>query len=178
MSQGIWIFAEQHDGELRKVTLELLSEGRKLADNTNQELAAVLLGENVEELSKTLAEYGADKIYLAECSCLKQYNTGLFTDIVSDLVKKYEPSAFLWGNTSLARDLAPRVAERVETGLLSDCTAVEVSGDNLIFERPIYAGKAMIKASVETAPAMATIRPNIFEIVKGASKQSLEIIKE
>ncbi len=176
MGKGIWIFAEQKDGELRKVTMELLGEGRKMADETGQELATVLLGDNVNKLAETLAQYGADKVYLAQCHCLQQYNTGLFTDIIAGLVKAYQPAVFLWGNTSLARDLAPRVAERVNAGLLSDCTTIKYSGSNLIFGRPVYAGKAIVDATCQAEPAMATIRPNVFDLPFPQSSRTAETV--
>lgn len=177
MGKGIWVFAEQKDGELRKVTLELLSEGRKLANTTGQELVAVLLGENVSKLADILAQYGADKVYLAECHCLSQYNTGLFTDIVTDLIREHQPAVFFWGNTSLARDLAPRVAGRVGAGLLSDCTTVELVEGTLNFGRPIYAGKALAKSICLTEPAMATIRPNVFDLALGQPGRTAEVVK-
>lgn len=177
MSKGIWVFAEQKDGELRKVTLELLSEGRMLADATGQELAAVLLGHNVSKLADTLAQYGADKVYLADGESLSQYNTGLFTDIAASLVREHNPEVFFWGNTSLASDLAPRVAGRVGAGLLSDCTAVELADGAFHFSRPVYAGKAIVRAACQSEPAMATVRPNVFDLAVPQTGRTAEVVE-
>jgi electron transfer flavoprotein alpha subunit len=178
VAKGIWVFAEQKEGELRKVVRELLSEGRKLADKLGEELCAVLLGQGVAGLADVLAQHGADKVYLAEDEQLKNYTTDGYTTVISDLIKENGPSVFLLGHTSIGKDLAPRVAERVQTGLATDCIGLVLEGDQLIFTRPIYAGKAITKVSCpETRPVMATIRPNVLPLDPPQEGRKAEVIQ-
>jgi electron transfer flavoprotein alpha subunit len=175
MAKGIWVFAEQRDGQIKKVTFELLSEGRKIADQLGEELGAVLLGKGVADLAASLGEYGADKVYVAESDALENYTTDGYTNVVADLVKQYEPGVLLMGCTVTGRDLAAQVAQRLETGLMTDCTGMEIADGQLVFTRPIYAGKAIVKAACpEARPVMATIRPNTF--AAQASAKEAEII--
>ncbi len=176
MAKGIWVFAEQREGQVKKVAFELLSEGRKIADQLGEELAAVLVGKDVAGLADSLGEYGADKVYLVEGDALENYTTDGYTKVIADLVKQYEPSALLLGCTVTGRDLAAGLAQRLETGLMTDCTAMELADGQLVFTRPIYAGKAFVKASCpEARPAMATIRPNTFAVVSAA--KTPEVVK-
>ncbi len=176
MAKGIWIFAEQREGQVKKVAFELLSEGRKIADQLGEELAAVLVGKDVAGLVDALGEYGADKVYLVEADALENYTTDGYTKVVADLVKQYEPSALLLGCTVTGRDLAAGLAQRLETGLMTDCINMELTDGQLVFTRPVYAGKAFVKASCpEARPAMATIRPNTFAAVAGA--KTPEVVK-
>ncbi|SFR07942.1 electron transfer flavoprotein subunit alpha/FixB family protein [Desulfoscipio geothermicus] len=174
MAKGIWVFAEQRDGQIKKVTFELLSEGRKIADQLGEELGAVLLGNGVADLAASLGEYGADKVYVADSDALENYTTDGYTNVIADLVKQYAPSVLLMGCTVTGRDLAAQVAQRLETGLMTDCTGMEIADGQLVFTRPIYAGKAIVKAACpEARPVMATIRPNTFAVQAGAKEAEI-----
>lgn len=163
MAKGIIVFAEQREGKLKNVTFELLSAGRKIADQTGESVSAVLFGKDVAALSDTLGEFGADKVFLADDDKLAQYTIDAYSKVLADLIKEHEPSAVLFGCTVLGRDLAARVAQKANTGLMSDCTGVELEEGGLVFVRPIYAGKAFIKAGCpEARPVMATVRPNVL----------------
>ncbi|OAT81731.1 electron transfer flavoprotein subunit alpha/FixB family protein [Desulfotomaculum copahuensis] len=175
---AIWIYAEHKNGQLKKVTLELLSEGRKLAGQLNEELAAVLIGKDVAALAATLGEYGADKVYLAENDALENYTTDGYTNVLAALAKEQQPAAILLGCTVQGRDLAAQVAQRLGTGLCTDCTGLELADGRLVFTRPIYAGKAFVKAAVpEARPAMATVRPNVLGVTAPQAGRSAEVIK-
>lgn len=163
---AIWVVAEQQDGEIKKVSLEILSKGQELAEELGVELEAVLLGEGVADLADTLAAYGASKVYLADDEQLADYSTEAYSQVIAELIEDKEPDAVFFGHTAFGKDLAPRVAQKVETGMLSDITAVEVDGDELIFTRPIYAGKAFTKSKVLSSPVMATFRPNVQELAE------------
>ena len=177
MASGVWIFAEQRNGELRKVTYELLSAGRKYADQLGQEFAAVLLGKDVAGLTEVIAPYGVGKIYVADDPELTDYTTDAYTTVISNLIKQYEPEAFFLGNTSVGKDLAPRVAERVKTGLSTDCTAVDLAGGQFTFTRPIYAGKAVTRVECpEARPVMATIRPNVLGAGEPAGSRNPQLV--
>jgi electron transfer flavoprotein alpha subunit len=163
MAKGIWVFTEHREGNIKKVVCELLGAGRKLADQTGEELCAVLFGKGVAGLAATLGEYGADKVYLADDDMLAQYTTDAYSLVLSELIKEKEPSVVLLGCTVLGRDLAARVAQKAKTGLMTDCTGMELSGGQVVFMRPVYAGKAFVKAVCpELRPVMATVRPNVL----------------
>jgi electron transfer flavoprotein alpha subunit len=163
MAKGIWVFAEHRDGKIKKVTLELLGAGRKLAKQTGEEVGALLFGQGVSGLASTLAAYGADKVYLADDDRLAQYTTDAYSKVLGDLIMEKEPSVLLLGCTVLGRDLAARVAQKVRTCLLSDCTGMELSEGQLVFVRPVYAGKAFVKAVCPgLKPVLATVRPNVL----------------
>lgn len=177
MGKGIWIYVEARDGKIKKVTYELLSAARKAADQLGEELCALLPGKGVAGLAPALGEYGADKVYVAESDALENYTTDAYTNIVAGLVKEYAPSALLVGDTILGRDLAAQVAQRLETGLLTDCINMELESGQLIFTRPIYAGKAFTKVSCpETRPVMATFRPNVLPIDPPTAGKTAEVI--
>ncbi|MCL6634801.1 MAG: electron transfer flavoprotein subunit alpha/FixB family protein [Peptococcaceae bacterium] len=178
MAKGIWVFAEQRDGKIKNVTFELLSAGRKIADQTGQELSAVLFGKGVSELAGILSEYGADKIYLADDDRLAQYTTDAYSKVLADLIKEHAPAVVLMGCTVQGRDLAARVAQKVGTGLMSDCTGVEMENGELVFIRPIYAGKAFVRAACpEARPVMATVRPNVLTAGPPQAGRSAGVVK-
>ncbi|MDD3652977.1 MAG: electron transfer flavoprotein subunit alpha/FixB family protein [Desulfotomaculaceae bacterium] len=171
MAKGIFVFAEVKDGKIKNVAYELLTASRKVADQTGEELAAVLFGKDVAGLVDSLGEYGADKVYVADDEKLAQYTTDAYSKVLADLIKENDPSTVLFGCTVQGRDLAARVAQKVGAGLLHDCIAMELEGGNLIFTRPVYSGKALLKAGIpENSPAMATVRPNVLPAAQAARK--------
>lgn len=177
MAKGIWVLVEQRDGKIKNVTFELLTAGRKIADQTGEELSAVLLGKGVSGMTGVLGEYGADKVFLADDDKLDQYTTDAYSKVLADLIKEHSPSAVLMGCTVMGRDLAARVAQKVETGLMSDCTGVELENGELAFVRPIFAGKAFVKAACpEAKPVMATVRPNVLTAGLPQAGRSAEVV--
>jgi electron transfer flavoprotein alpha subunit len=166
MGKGIWVFAEVKDSNIRKITFELLSQGRKMAGKLGEELVAVLLGSGVEKLTDRLAEY-ADKVFWVDDPALAQYTTDPYATVLTNLLKEHQPSIFLCGATVTGKDLSPRVAARLQTGLATDCVALSI-GDNgaMVAKRPVYAGKAYIELTYPAArPQMASVRPNVLEMV-------------
>ena len=175
MAKGIWVFAEVKDNNIRKVTFELLSQGRKMAEKLGEELVAVLLGSGVESLTGRLTEF-ADKVFWADDPALGQYTTDAYASVLTNLLKEHQPSIFLCGATVIGKDLSPRLAARLQTGLATDCTALSI-GDNgvLVAKRPVYAGKAYTEVSCPVArPQMAQVRPNVLPMVQpdGSKKGS------
>ena len=124
--KGVWVFCEQRQGEMMPTSYELISEGRKLADSLGVELCGLLLGENVEGLAKDLGGYGADKVILCDSPLLKNYTTDAYTKVICDVVEEYKPEIMLIGATNIGRDLGPRCAARLHTGLCADCTHLDV----------------------------------------------------
>lgn len=179
MAKGIWIIVEQSNSEIRKVSLELLSQGRILADRTGEPLAAVILGKDIAELADKAAAYGADKVILVEDDKLADYTTGAYTSVLNKLIRKEEPQAVLLGNTAVGKDLAPRLAQRLGVGMASDCTGMEFDEENfLTFRRPIYGGKAFAQVVANARPVLATIRPNTFPIAVPDETRKAEVVKE
>ena len=167
--KGVWVFAEQREGELQKVSLELLGEGRRQADKLGVKLTALLLGSNIEGLTKTLAEHGADEVLVADDKLLEHYTTDAYTKVICDLVNERKPGILFVGATFIGRDLGPRVAARLNTGLTADCTSidVEVETGDLLATRPAFGGNLMATiACPEHRPQMATVRPGVFAKVE------------
>lgn len=166
MGKGIWVFAEMKDGNIRKVTFELLSQGRQMAQKLAEELVAVVLGSGVEGVTGRLAEY-ADKVFWVDDPALGQYTTDAYATIITNLLKEHQPSVFLCGATIIGKDLSPRVAARLQTGLASDCTGLTIGDDGLLVaKRPVYAGKAFVEVVCPVSrPQMASVRPNVIEIL-------------
>lgn len=189
--KGVWVFIEQAGGQIRGVSHELLGEGRKLADAMGQELAGVVIGNQVENLSKDLFASGADKVYLVEGAEYSHYNTDGFAAALTDLIHNYKPNVILIGATNDGRDLGPRVACRIGTGLTADCTNLDIDAETglVAWTRPAFGGNIMATILCpDHRPQMGTIRPKVFkrpvpnfertgEIVRVAGKVKPEDIR-
>ena len=189
--KDVWVYLETVDGKLRNVSLELLGEGRKLADTMGQKLSGVLFGSNVKELAKEVFASGADQVYLVEAVELEHYNTDGYTATLVDLIEQYKPSVILVGATNNGRDLGPRVACRVGTGLTADCTdlGIDEATGLVSWTRPAFGGNIMATILCpEHRPQMGTVRPSVFkkpeldtnrcgEIIHVASKVKAEDIR-
>lgn len=162
MAKGTWVFVDQRDGKIRKVTFELIAKAMSFGD----EVTAVVMGKGVDGLAAELGKYGADKVLVVDDEKFAAYNTGAFAAQFAAMAKELQPATILFGHTAMGKDLAPRLAQKLEAGLATDCTSVELDGGKLVFTRPVYAGKAFAKVVVEGAPVMGTIRANIFDVVE------------
>lgn len=175
--KGVWVFAEQRDGELQKVSLELLGKGREIADKLGVELTALLIGHNVEGMSKELAAYGADKVLLADKEELAHYSTDGYAKVIADLANAHKPEIIFIGATYIGRDLGPRVAAKLSTGLTADCTALDIDpeNNNLMMTRPAFGGNLMATIVCgDNRPQMSTVRPGVFEkLAKDDSKAAV-----
>jgi len=185
----VWVFAEQHAGVLEEVPLELMSRGRRLAKTLGVELAAVLLGENVDGLAERLVHYGADKVYLVEHPLLGAYQANGYAKVICDLIHKYLPQIVLYGATVTGRDLAPRIASAAKAGLTADCTDLQI-GDhkvangqvhkNLLFQvRPAFGGNIIATIiNYDRWPQMATVREGVMAMPRPDTTRKGEIIRE
>ena len=124
--KDVWVFCEQREGKLMPTDFELISEGRRLADELGVDLCGLLLGDNVEGIAKELGGYGADKVYVCDHPLLKTYTTDAYAKVICDVIEDLKPEAFLIGATNIGRDLGPRCAARLHTGLCADCTHLDV----------------------------------------------------
>jgi electron transfer flavoprotein alpha subunit len=186
--KGVWVFCEQRDGVILGTGYQLLSEGRKLANDLGVELCGVLLGSNIDEkLAKALGGYGADRVFICDHPLLKDYTTDGYTKVICDLVEDKKPEVFLIGATNIGRDLGPRVSARLKTGLTADCTHLDVDVekykaflkttstidvDNTKFEetrnlkmtRPAFGGHLMATiVCPDYRPQMSTVRPGVMQ---------------
>lgn len=203
--KDVWVFAEQRDGKLMNVALELIGEGHRLAreisDTTN--VCALLVGNKVDHLAEECYAYGADKVYIIEDPLLANFTTDGFTKVMVDAMKEYKPEIVLYGATHIGRDLAPRVAARLNTGLTADCTRLDVkvssymdyaiknttldvatldpnsTDTGLKQTRPAFGGNLMATIICpKTRPQMATVRPGVMqkrEVVEGAKGELIRV---
>ena len=163
---GLWIFAEQRDGILMNVALELLGAGRELADTLGIPLSAVLLGIGTDSIAQQLIHFGADQVYIVDHPFLKQYDTNVYTKALVSVIQKYHPEIVLFGATLMGRDLAPRVATRLQIGLSADCTELAIDPESrlLVQTKPAFGGNVMAKIVIPNhRPQMATVRPNVMK---------------
>jgi len=165
MPGNVLVIAGHRDGDLKRVTFEMLGEGTRIADKMELGgvVEAALLGSRVGGVADALAHYGAARVYLADDPSLGRYSSEGYTTVLAQLIQKTEPAVVLLGATPQGQDLAARVAARLGLGLASDCTAFEVATDGrLIITRPIYGGRAIATVIEKTTPQIATVRPNVM----------------
>ena len=162
----VWVFAEQRHGSLMSVSVELLGEGKKLADDIGCKLCAVVCGENIDDLVAELFEYGADIVYCADAPELVTYNTDAYTNVIYKAILKYKPEIVLMGATHIGRDLGPCIAVRCETGLTADCTKLDIDpvDKKLMQTRPAFGGNLMATILCPNhRPQMSTVRPGVMQ---------------
>ncbi|KPL03122.1 MAG: electron transfer flavoprotein subunit alpha [candidate division Zixibacteria bacterium SM23_73_2] len=175
---SIWVIAEQKDGKLKKVSLELLSLSKKLKEKTNQDIGCVLLGDNLESFTQTLGNYGADKLFLIEDQALQNYSNEVYSQAIADLVKEHSPKIILGGATAQGKDLLPLVAAKLDAGLAIDCLDIEIDENSkLICTRPMYAGKVKVKCTLESSIQIASLRPNVLEVLPPDTSKQAEVVK-
>lgn len=203
--KNVWVFAEQRHGKLMNVALELVGEGyklsREISDSTK--VCAILVGNKVEHLVEELYAYGADTVYVLEDELLDNYTTDGYAKAMTDAIKEYKPEIVVFGATHIGRDLAPRVAARLDTGLTADCTRLDINVANymdyleanttanlngldrnddskgLKQTRPAFGGNLMATiVTPNTRPQMSTVRPGVMakrEKVEGAKGERIEV---
>ena len=187
--KGVYVFAQQVDGEVSGIAYELLGKAKDLAKDLNAEVTAVLLGYGVKGLADSLAEYGADKVIVVDDKELEVYRTEPYAHALASVINEYKPEIMLVGATAIGRDLGPRVSARVATGLTADCTVLEIGDftDNmtketipnqLLMTRPAFGGNTIATiACPYNRPQMATVRPGVMQKIdpiKGAKAEVIE----
>jgi electron transfer flavoprotein alpha subunit/NAD-dependent dihydropyrimidine dehydrogenase PreA subunit len=178
--KGVWVFAEQREGTLHSVSLELLGKAGELAESLNQDVSAVLLGNDVEHLAETLFRHGADHVYLVDDPLLARYRAMAYAQSFEQLIRQFKPNILLMGATHIGRDLAPRISRRVTVGLTADCTELSIDPDEkiLLQTRPAFGGNVMATiANRYSRPQMATVRPGVMEAREAPEKMG-DIIRE
>ena len=172
----ILTYIETRDKKIKKSSLEVLSEARRIAAELKTEAAAVLLGTGMEALAADLSSYGASKVHLFDSAPLDRYSTQDHAAALAGLVKKLSPAAGFFSATAMGKDLAPRLAARLGVGLGADCTRISVQDGSLDFTRPIFAVKALLAFRLTSSPQVVSLRPNVFPAVPAAAAG--EIIRE
>ncbi len=177
--KNVWVFAEQREGVITPVVVELLGEGRKLADEIGVNLCAILLGKDVDSMAKELVAYGADTVYTADDALLESFTTDGYTKVITDAINELKPEIVLYGATHIGRDLAPRIASRVSTGLTADCTKLEIDPEDkkLKQTRPAFGGNIMATIICpNTRPQMSTVRPGVMDKAEKDTSKNGKIV--
>lgn len=189
--KGVFVYAQQVDGELSGIALELLGKARDLAKDLDTNVTAVLVGADVKGLCDKLAEYGADRVIVVEDPELKEYRTEPYTHALASVINEYKPEIMLVGATAIGRDLGPRVSARVATGLTADCTMLEIGDfplnplpnqeqkhNQLLMTRPAFGGNTIATiACPDNRPQMATVRPGVMQKIAPIADAKAEIIE-
>ena len=179
--KGVWVFAEQRRGKVCSVAMELIGEGRKLADKLGEELCAVLFGHNMKDKAEDLLYYGVDKVYLIDEPILEHFRGGPYARAMEALIRKHKPSIVLTGATAVGRNFIPRVAARLRTGLTADCTGLDIEeGTRILLQtRPAFGGNIMAVIRCEHyRPQMATVRHKVMKEARRREAKSGVVIEE
>ncbi|OHB56034.1 MAG: electron transfer flavoprotein subunit alpha [Planctomycetes bacterium GWF2_42_9] len=186
----VWVFAEQHEGKIEDIALELLGRARMLGDKLGVKVGAVLIGDQIKSLAEKLFHYGADNVYVLENPLLEHYQTNSYSKVICDLIHKYEPQIMIYGASACGRDLAPRVASTIKAGLTADCTDLQI-GDhenksegkvhkNLLLQiRPAFGGNIIATIiNYDRWPQMATVREGVMPMPTPDAKRKGQVIAE
>jgi electron transfer flavoprotein alpha subunit len=178
--QGVWVFTEQHKGDVASVSLELLGEGRKLADKKGTKLSAIFIGSGIKNKTRDLIAYGADIVYLADDPALKEFNDDSYAAVLTTLAHQHKPEIILAGATAIGRSFFPKVAATLYTGLTADCTMLDIDAatGHLHQTRPAFGGNIM--ATIVTPnhrPQMATVRHKVMKPAQRDEARKGEVIE-
>ncbi|MDR2511999.1 MAG: electron transfer flavoprotein subunit alpha/FixB family protein [Bacteroidales bacterium] len=162
--KDIYVFAEQREGTVQNVALELLRKAKELSQKLNEKVVALLLGHNISNKAQELVAYGADIVIVVDTPELEQYTTEAYTQAITQIINERKPSILLIGATTIGRDLGPRLSARIGTGLTADCTSLDISDDrDLMMTRPAFGGNLMATILCkEHRPQMSTVRPGVM----------------
>ena len=175
--KGVYVFAQQVDGVVGGIAFELVGEAKKLAKDLNEEVTAILIGSDIKGQADELGAYGADRVIVVDDPALKDYRTEPYTHAMASVIKKYKPEIVLIGATAIGRDLGPRLAARIHTGLTADCTKLDIGDfplnpvpgkeqkhNQLLMTRPAFGGNTIATiACPDFRPQMATVRPGVMQ---------------
>lgn len=184
--KDIYVFVEQKNGEIANVGFELISEARKLVasiPHMNFDVVGVLLGSDIKGKAQDVIAHGADKVIVVDHPLLKDYSTQFYSDALTEVITNFKPDSLLTGATVLGRDLAPRVAARLNAGLTADATKIEMDPEKedealLLVTRPTFGGNLFgTIICPDTRPQMATIRPNVFSMDAPDANRTGEVIE-
>ncbi|KEZ51230.1 electron transfer flavoprotein subunit alpha/FixB family protein [Metabacillus indicus] len=173
MARKVLVLGEVRDQSLRNVSFEAIAAGKTISEGG--EVTAVLLGESVASLAQEMIHYGADRVITVEDAKLKTYTPDGYSQALLAVIEQEKPEGLVFGHTALGKDLSPKIAAKIGSGLISDATDLEVTGGNAVFTRPIYSGKAFEKKIVTDGTIFATIRPNNIAPLEKDESRSGEV---
>lgn len=173
MAKKVLVLGEAREGELRNVSFEAVAAGKDVA--AGGEVVGVIFGENVTDLGNEMITYGADRVIVVNNEKLKNYTPDGYSQALLQVIENESPDGIVMGHTSIGKDLSPKIAAKLEAGLISDATGVEVDGDDVVFVRPIYSGKAFEKKKVKEGTVIATVRPNNIKPLEKDESRSGEV---
>ncbi len=171
---SVLVYAERRGGNFRQSAFEAVSAGRNLADELGTELVAAVIGPDLAGTAEELSKYGTDKIALAEGENYTDYNQELHAAALKTIADKYSATAVLLSATTTGRELAPRLAAKLDVGLAQDCSELIVEGGGVIAVRPVYAGKAFVKVKFNSSPAVVSLRPKLFPALENPKTPAVE----
>ena len=174
MGKKVLVLGEAREGQLRNVSFEAIAAGKKVAGGDG-EIVGVLFGQSVSSLAEQLIHYGADRVITVEHPNLAQYTSDGYSQAFMAVLEQEKPQGIVFGHTALGKDLSPKIAAKIGSGLVSDATSIEEQDGEVIFTRPIYSGKAFEKLTVTEGIVFATIRPNNIEPLEKDSTRSGEV---
>lgn len=176
---GVWVWVEQFQGKTCGISVEMLGQGRKLANRRNASLTACVLGYQVEHIAKEAISFGADRVFWVDDESLAAYRTAPYAGALIHLVRQYNPEIFLLGASSRGRDLAGSIASVLYTGLTADCTGLDIDSEAglLLQSRPAFGGNIMATIICPNhRPQMATVRHRVFEMPESDSRRQGQVI--
>lgn len=173
MARKVLVLGEVRDQSLRNVSFEAIAAGKTISEGG--EVTAVLLGESVASLAQEMIYYGADRVITVEDAKLTTYTPDGYSQALLAVIEQEKPEGLIFGHTALGKDLSPKIAAKIGSGLISDATDLEVTGGNAVFTRPIYSGKAFEKKIVTDGTIFATIRPNNIAPLEKDESRSGEV---
>lgn len=176
MAQNVMAIAEQVDGAFRKITYEAVSEGRRIADAKKTGLSVIVIGSEIQEISKILGEYGADKILFADDPSLKEFITDAYTNVTASVIEKEKPETVIMGASARGKDLAARLAARLNASIAMDCTDVQADNEPMTVTRSMFGGKVLATFELNGNLRILALRPNAVKIEKQAGEGVLESV--
>ncbi len=170
----ILAFAEQRDNRFRKSSFETVQTGKKIADQLNAEFVALVIGSGVGSIAGELGHYGASRVVIVDDPSLTQHSNSAYAKVIAEIAKKEAAGIIFLPASQMGKDIAPRIAVKLDAGLASDCIALKIENGDVIATRPVFAGKALLDVKVNTAVKMFTLRPNVFTAVASEGAASAE----
>ncbi|MEW5798503.1 MAG: electron transfer flavoprotein subunit alpha/FixB family protein [Bacteroidota bacterium] len=158
----ILAFAEQRNGQFKKVAFEVVKAAKTVADQLHAEVVALVVGNNITSIAGQLGGYGASKVVVVEDAKLELYSTTAYAKVIADIAKTESAEVLLLPASAMGKDVAPRVAVKLNAGLAVDCTALSVNGGTITATRPVYAGKGLVDVAIKTQTKIFSLRPNVF----------------
>jgi electron transfer flavoprotein alpha subunit len=174
MATGVIAITEQRDGKFRKVSYEVVSEGRRLADGLSASLTAVVMGAGVDALAEEIKKYGPDTVVVLDDPALADFRADAYTNALAQALEALDPAVIITGATVQGKDLAARLAARLQAGLAMDCTAIAIENGVLTFTRPMFGGKILANVQIQGSPQVVAVRPNVMAIAESAKDAAVE----